>query len=202
MALTDEQNFTLEIERYKWLQGMVTEQFKYVIAVTTFGLRTLLILNGGAIISLFTLLGHVDALQIRPILLWTGFVFFTISIAGLLLAIYLTWQSQGFTLNQIMKAGESLASSIKAQQPGAFQVDTQTAQLKARRSTAAVVFAGLCFITGCGASLAAVSIKAGQGGATCAAPPLPAHPEPHRPRDPVETASPKATFTHPPAPAP
>ncbi|HTH28387.1 MAG TPA: hypothetical protein VL918_07965 [Sphingobium sp.] len=86
MANTDDEREVLNA-LYQASQTDVSDRLKFQIEFAQSALRNLAIVNGGAIVSLFTLIGH-DGLSINKIWLWRAFTAFCIGIF-LVLASYI-----------------------------------------------------------------------------------------------------------------
>ena len=80
MTLPAYQNPDLAKARLEQLYGITRDRMKGVVDLSLLGLRSLLLLNGGAVVSLFTVLGHYAEIGVRADRLWLSFACFVVGL--------------------------------------------------------------------------------------------------------------------------
>jgi len=152
---------TLQISLFEQTHELARTRMKEVMALTTLGLRSMILLSGGAIVSLFTLLGHSENLIVNGTTLWIAFSLFSASLSFSLVATFLSFFSQ----NDFLQSEFSAAMRIYS------EVLTQTARPELDKKITfgnwtrplAIVCAALALIAFIGGSYAALqSIKLNQ----------------------------------------
>ncbi|MGE0532112.1 MAG: hypothetical protein AB7G40_14475 [Hyphomonadaceae bacterium] len=83
----------LDKARVEALYRSATERGKFVIDFAMLGLRSLTLVNGGAIVGILTFLGHNEHMAVRPAL-WAGFSSLIAGLALSLIAIVCAYVAQ------------------------------------------------------------------------------------------------------------
>jgi hypothetical protein len=95
--MTNEQEMARLAAVVEHLHASMVVRLKGIFDVGLLALKTMALLSGGAIVALFTLLGHTDGLTLHSTSLWLSFVCFTTSLVAVIMAIVFSYLAQ--TLN-------------------------------------------------------------------------------------------------------
>ena len=132
-------------------------------------------MNGGAIIALFTLLGHFDQVKVQPTLLWIAFGVFAFGETLALGSVLLGYISQNMIMLLEHAQAESIYWNMTVGRPSKLN-DTKRGTYLLRWAIV-LAFLSLCaFTVGAGLSMAAVSLKAASPAPTTAPAASPAPP--------------------------
>jgi len=164
--------FELDRIRVGRLYDMVRDRQRVIADLAFKGIRTMEILGGGAVIALFTLLGHLDQLQPDLGLLWWSFRLFIAELVLVQLAVALGYLSQ----NALMRA-EFVKAETSFHEAAGRRLDWTTKdESRGNRllwgAIAAVVASIVLFAVGSGLALYAVQ----KGRVAAARPPQPLPP--------------------------
>lgn len=158
----------LNVARLTQLSEDARLRGRQVVDLALLGLRSLLLLNGGAVVSLFTVLGHLSDLTIAQVRLWVAFGSYAFGLVAVLLATLLGFLAENeFMQEDFLRAARTYFEAA-GMQP---RSDISYRVVEGKRMwTIAVIFAVLSlglFVLGSGFALSAVQLKV--------APPAPAH---------------------------
>jgi hypothetical protein len=154
-----------KIRYERHLQGAI-DRSRAVIDFALLGLRTLTIINGGALIGLITFLGHVEiARHAQPVPLWWAYALFVVGLFlsfGAILGAYLA--QNYFNWNEMAEAERSGLQTLGRDTKEAYEDSAKHWQNggKARGfAIACAVGSALAFVAGAFLSLAALASTTG-----------------------------------------
>ncbi|WP_010186020.1 hypothetical protein [Sphingomonas sp. PAMC 26605] len=136
-----------------------SERVKYQVALVDRGLQSLMLINGGALVALFTLLGSKAPPHFDARLLWYAFGFFALGLAMTLLANLSAFLSQAaFYAVSMMEAWDAQRAI------GGLAAERTTDMHRAHRGGLHAQYAGVAtaalalfaFVLGCGLAFAGV----------------------------------------------
>lgn len=155
---TPDQLAALDLAKYQQFHEIARARMKEISALSTLGLRSILLLSGGAIVSLFTLLGHAENLAFNGQLLWSAFALFAASLACAMVATFLAFFSQNSFLKEEWSMADTIFWEVAKGQP---QPQLYKSSQVAKFSRPAAIVTAMCavafFILGGAAALFAVS---------------------------------------------
>jgi hypothetical protein len=160
----DELEARREIARldYAAQTAEAAERVKHQILLVDRGLQGMLLINGGALVALFTLIGSNAHLRLVPLFVWSSFGAFAAGILLSLLANLGAFISQGqyhataqFTAWEAQRVMQDLPSGYADQAASAYRFGRQ-AEIA---GIVAALLALVAFVAGCGLALAGVLPK-------------------------------------------
>jgi hypothetical protein len=150
----------INIARMSAFQENARHRGEQVIALALLGLRSLVLLNGGAIVSLFTVLGHVSDLSITQARLWGAFVSYAIGLAAVIIAILFGFLSQNeFMLFDYTSAARMYWEITQQVSQEHIDKDVNFGQKNWLTAIGFSVASLALFVIGSGFALSAVQIK-------------------------------------------
>lgn len=132
-----------------------------IFDLSILGLKSLIILNGGAIVALFTLLGHFDHLIVQPSWLWKAFGAFVLGLTSVMIAIVLAY----FAQNEFMRVENGIGEALYAEITGSISAS----DVKSHEARGTVLLWGAIvgvlislafFVIGAGLASYAVTLRA------------------------------------------
>ena len=141
---------------YEMFRQETSDRLKYQVDFAQSTIRGLTIVNGGALIALFTFIGNTGA-RFDPSPLWWAFALFGCGLAGTLGAAIAAGFSQGsFMIAKFRQALNAQAIAVDSGETWDFETPYYRAQRWEIAGIAAAVIAFCCFIAGSGLALKAV----------------------------------------------
>lgn len=157
--MTDDDHAVVARLDYDAAIADAAERVKYQVALVDRGLQGLMLINGGALVALFTLLGSKAPVHLDARLLWCAFGFFALGLALTLLANLAAFLSQGaFYTVSIMEAwdAQNALSGVAAQRSDAIQAAHRTGLHAQYAGIAVATLALFAFCLGCALAFAGV----------------------------------------------
>lgn len=137
------------------------ERLKFAIGIVDNGTRSLMLINGGALIALFTFIGNARKVQVgltlSPQLLWFAFVAFSVGLVLTMLAMLGAFLSQ----NAFYAAAQAIAWNAQDEMAGRparqdTERDVRAGQHAQYAAVGAAVLSIVAFVGGCAFALAGV----------------------------------------------
>ena len=146
---------------YDLAKADVLERLKFQASFAETGWRSLTLVNGGAIVALFTFIGNAGP-SVDESLIWTGFFFFVVGLGSNIVSILGGFLAQAF----YMKATTSIAWNKQAEMHG-YQPPFAKVQQDEERTgdrweilaIAAAVLSLIAFVAGASCALAGVTVS-------------------------------------------
>lgn len=108
MPLQPEDVAKLEISRYERWHEVANQRLAYVSNLSALVHKQLLVLNGGGIIAMFTLLGHSDLIRVAGSNVWAAFACFGLSFFCLFISIACSFFAQNDFMLSEWRLSENL----------------------------------------------------------------------------------------------
>lgn len=141
---------------YESAKQEVYERIKFQVDFAQSGLKNLIIINGGAIIALFTVLGH-NGIDISQKIIWWSFLSFSIGITASICAYVAAFYSQLHFMNStIQEMWNSQAKMFGRTAACDISVDHGKGMNALKAGVVSMFTSLLAFIMGAGFSLSAV----------------------------------------------
>ena len=142
---------------HQFYASEAAERLKHQVALVERGLQSLMLVNGGALVALFALIGSSARLAIHPRYLWAAFAFFALGLVFTMLAHLGAFLSQGFyaqaTMVQLWDAQREMHGLAPTRDPAGPHRKGRHAELG---GIVAALLALRGFVIGCGLAFVGV----------------------------------------------